>query len=39
MHLILDEFRREDIMARGNSIILFTQPCVSPDLIRTALPT
>jgi hypothetical protein len=37
MHSILDEFRRENIMARGNSIVPFSQPRVSPDLIRTDL--
>jgi hypothetical protein len=37
MHSILGEFRRENIMGRGNSIIPFGQPCVSPELIRTDL--
>jgi len=37
MHSILGEFRRENIMARGSSIVPFSQPCVSPDLIRTDL--
>jgi hypothetical protein len=37
MHSILDEFRRENIMARGNSIVPFSQRCVSPKLIRTGL--
>jgi hypothetical protein len=37
MHPILDEFRREIIMVHGNSIVPHSQPCVSPDLIRTDL--
>jgi hypothetical protein len=37
MHSILGEFRRENIMARGNSIVRISQPCISPELIRTDL--
>jgi hypothetical protein len=31
MHSILGVFRRENIVVRGNSIVPFSQPCVSPD--------
>lgn len=34
---ILRAFQRGNIIAPGNSIVLFTQPCVSPKLTRTGL--
>jgi acyl transferase domain-containing protein len=37
MHLILDEFLGENIKAHGNSIVPFTQRCVSPKPILTGL--
>ncbi|WP_133662454.1 hypothetical protein [Paraburkholderia sp. BL10I2N1] len=33
--MILDEFRREIIIARGNSVVPVSQACVSPKLTGT----
>jgi hypothetical protein len=33
MGLIVGAFRRENILARGNSIVPFSQPCVAPELV------